>query len=92
MKFNFYNTNFYPAKAENFDRFWSLVVSAVSYIHFTSYSRFISLSHSILYQRGVYPADTFKREVCYGLPMVLTDNKDLQEYIENVLKQVQGMF
>ena len=58
---------------------------------------------SILYQRGVYPSDDFR---CvhidswpsltssmvkkYGLPMLLTGNESLKEYLQTVFAQVQG--
>jgi len=46
--------------------------------------------NSILYQRGIYAPETFKREVYYGLPMQMTDQKELAEYIGNILRQVQA--
>lgn len=45
---------------------------------------------SILYQRGVYPAECFKREQRYDLTLFTCDNKELQEYLSSVLKQLKG--
>lgn len=45
--------------------------------------------NSILYQRGIYPPENFKREGKYGLTLLVTDDEKLQEYIDNVLKQVK---
>lgn len=52
----------------------------------------IQSSPSILYQRGVYAPETFKKEVYYGLPMQMTDQLDLSNFIGNILKQIQGRF
>ncbi|XP_022782454.1 mitotic spindle assembly checkpoint protein MAD2A-like [Stylophora pistillata] len=43
--------------------------------------------NNILYQRGIYPADSFKREQFYDLTLFVCVNKDLQDYLSNVLKQ-----
>ena len=45
---------------------------------------------SILYQRGIYPAECFKREQHYDLTLFTCDNKELQEYLSSVLKQLKG--
>ena len=45
---------------------------------------------SILYQRGIYAAETFKSEKYHGIPMVITDRKDVAEYLDGLLKQIQG--
>lgn len=45
--------------------------------------------NSILYQRGIYPPENFKRQQKYGLTLLVTDDEKLQEYISNVLKQVK---
>ena len=47
---------------------------------------------SILYQRGIYPPENFKREQKYGLTLLVTDDEKLKEYISNVLKQVKGQW
>ncbi|XP_028393097.1 mitotic spindle assembly checkpoint protein MAD2A-like [Dendronephthya gigantea] len=45
--------------------------------------------NSILYQRGIYPPENFKREHKYGLTLLVTDEEELKGYISNVLKQVK---
>ena len=45
---------------------------------------------SILYQRGIYPADSFKREQFYDLTLFVSDDKDLQDYLSKVLQQLKG--
>nr|ODN85118.1 mitotic spindle assembly checkpoint protein MAD2 [Cryptococcus depauperatus CBS 7841]ODO02414.1 mitotic spindle assembly checkpoint protein MAD2 [Cryptococcus depauperatus CBS 7855] len=45
--------------------------------------------NSILYQRGVYPSDDFRIVKKYGLPMLVTADEELKEYISTVLSQVQ---
>lgn len=46
---------------------------------------------SILYQRGVYPAESFKRTDKYELTLFMTDDTALNEYLSNVLEQVKGL-
>lgn len=46
---------------------------------------------SILYQRGVYPAESFKRTDKYELTLFMTDDAALNEYLSNVLEQVKGL-
>ncbi len=45
---------------------------------------------SILFQRGIYAAETFKVTRYHGLPVYVTDDKDLGDYISNILKQIKG--
>ncbi|GMK55367.1 hypothetical protein CspeluHIS016_0204230 [Cutaneotrichosporon spelunceum] len=42
----------------------------------------------ILYQRGVYPSDEFRMVKKYGLPMLVTSDEGLKEYIQTILGQV----
>ncbi|XP_067138420.1 mitotic spindle assembly checkpoint protein MAD2A [Centruroides vittatus] len=44
--------------------------------------------NSILYQRGIYPPETFTQSQKYGLTILMTDDKDLKEFLSNILKQV----
>ncbi|KAK1927515.1 putative mitotic spindle checkpoint-related protein [Papiliotrema laurentii] len=46
--------------------------------------------NSILYQRGVYPSDDFKMIKKYGLPMLVTNDDSLKEYLSTILSQVQA--
>jgi len=44
--------------------------------------------NSILYQRGIYPPETFKRVNKYGLAMLVTADEGLSAYLNNVLTQL----
>ncbi|WOO81262.1 Mitotic spindle assembly checkpoint protein MAD2A [Vanrija pseudolonga] len=44
--------------------------------------------NSILYQRGVYPSDDFRMVKKYGLPMLVTSDDGLKEYIQTIMAQV----
>lgn len=46
--------------------------------------------NSILYQRGVYPAESFGQVSKYGLKILVTQDKGLQAYIGEVLEQLKG--
>mmetsp|Transcript_13729 Transcript_13729/g.26597 ORF Transcript_13729/g.26597 Transcript_13729/m.26597 type:complete len:212 (-) Transcript_13729:85-720(-) len=45
--------------------------------------------NSILYQRGIYPPETFKRVSKYGLALLVTEDEYLSQYLEQVLKQLE---
>ena len=45
---------------------------------------------SILYQRGVYPADDFHLVKKYGQTVMLTEDAALVNYLDKILKQVNG--
>uniref|UniRef100_A0A0M3I0B4 HORMA domain-containing protein n=1 Tax=Ascaris lumbricoides TaxID=6252 RepID=A0A0M3I0B4_ASCLU len=44
--------------------------------------------NNILYQRGIYPADSFRREKKYGLTLLVTSDEKLQQYLKPLLQQV----
>ncbi|KTW25853.1 hypothetical protein T552_03126 [Pneumocystis carinii B80] len=44
--------------------------------------------NSILYQRGVYPADDFKMVKKYGLNMLVTTDTEVKAYIRKIIKQL----
>lgn len=44
--------------------------------------------NNILYQRGVYPPETFKRVQKYGLTLMITTEEGLSGYMANILKQL----
>lgn len=46
--------------------------------------------NSILYQRGVYPAEHFTSVPKYGLSILVTKDEGLQEYLGEVLRQLKG--
>lgn len=45
---------------------------------------------SILYQRGIYPHETFVQKKQYGLAMMVTKDDGLLAYMSNVTKQMSG--
>lgn len=45
--------------------------------------------NSILYQRGIYQPETFRRESKYGLTVLITTDNGLLEYLDNVMKQME---
>jgi mitotic spindle assembly checkpoint protein MAD2 len=47
-------------------------------------------THSILYQRGVYPTEEFRPEQQYGLKLLITKNDQLKKYLDTVIKQMSG--
>lgn len=45
--------------------------------------------NSILYQRGLYPSDSFIQREKYGLPLLMTTNSDLKRYLDVILTQMR---
>ena len=45
---------------------------------------------SILYQRGIYPAESFKQTQKYGLNMLVTDDEKLNDFFANFLQQLSS--
>lgn len=45
--------------------------------------------NSILYQRGLYPSDSFMQKEKYGLPLLVTREPQLKKYLEIVLEQMR---
>jgi len=45
--------------------------------------------NSILYQRGIYPPETFKRVSRYGLALLVTEDEYLSSYLEQILNQLE---
>eukprot|EP01038_Epipyxis_sp_PR26KG_P007380 gene7380-10052_t len=46
--------------------------------------------NNILYQRAIYPPESFKRISKYGLPMMTTTDEKLIEYLHNIMKQLEA--
>ena len=46
--------------------------------------------NSILYQRGIYPSESFDTTTKYNLKIVETCDDKLKEYLNNVLAQLEG--
>lgn len=47
---------------------------------------------SILYNRGVYPEESFVKVKKYGLPMLLTEDEGVKSFIANLTAQLSGSF
>lgn len=45
--------------------------------------------NSILYQRGVYPSDSFRKTEKYGLKLLVTSDKKLESFLQTLLDQIQ---
>ncbi|XP_073693711.1 mitotic spindle assembly checkpoint protein MAD2A [Garra rufa] len=45
--------------------------------------------NSILYQRGIYPAETFSRVIQYDMSLHLTTDAKLKNYLTNVISQLK---
>ena len=45
--------------------------------------------NSILYQRGIYPSETFTRVQKYGLTLLVTTDPELMKYLNNVVEQLK---
>lgn len=48
--------------------------------------------NSILYQRGLYPPETFKTTENYGLTILMSQDNKIKEFLSTTLNQLQGMF
>ena len=46
--------------------------------------------NSILYQRGIYPPESFKRTSKYGLAMMTTIDEGLSAYLSNITRQLEA--
>ncbi|KAL7981949.1 hypothetical protein Chor_001006 [Crotalus horridus] len=75
------------AKQQSREQGITLRGSAETVAEFFSYG-----INSILYQRGIYPAETFTRVQKYGLTMLVTADSELKNYLNNVVGQLKGAF
>ena len=53
-------------------------------------SRSARRARSVLYQRGVYPPDSFEQQKHYGLTMMVTTDPGVAQYLSSVLQQMSG--
>mmetsp|Transcript_21024 Transcript_21024/g.37718 ORF Transcript_21024/g.37718 Transcript_21024/m.37718 type:complete len:229 (+) Transcript_21024:51-737(+) len=51
---------------------------------------FFTAINSILYQRGIYQPETFKRESKYGLTVLTTTDNGLLSYLSSVMSQMES--
>ncbi len=47
--------------------------------------------NNILFQRGIYPPENFKRVAHYGLSMMISTDEKLQVFMMNILSQLRGI-
>jgi mitotic spindle assembly checkpoint protein MAD2 len=50
---------------------------------------FFTAINSILYQRGIYTPETFRRESKYGLTVLTTTDDGLLQYLNNIMTQME---
>ncbi|KAL4709988.1 hypothetical protein ACJJTC_001033 [Scirpophaga incertulas] len=43
--------------------------------------------NSVLFQRGLYPPETFKAEQQYGITLLITENDQIKSFLSNLLSQ-----
>lgn len=46
--------------------------------------------NSILFQRGIYPAETFENDQKYGLTILMSTDTKIKDFLKNVLTQTEG--
>lgn len=46
--------------------------------------------NSILYQRGIYPPESFVRKQEYGLTLLVSEDEKVKDFLKNVLSQIEG--
>lgn len=46
--------------------------------------------NSILFQRGIYPAETFVPVQQYGLTILMSKDDKIKDFLKNVLTQAEG--
>ena len=51
----------------------------------------MKLPRSILYQRGIYPSDSFEQQKQYGLSIMVSTDEGLTGYLTTVLRQMSGV-
>jgi len=45
--------------------------------------------NSILYQRGIYPPESFTRKQEYGLTILVSTDEKVKAFLDNVLSQIK---
>lgn len=46
--------------------------------------------NSILFQRGIYPAESFENHQQYGMTILMSTDVKIKEFLKNVLTQAEG--
>ena len=77
--------------------FYRILVFNFCYLAYFCYLQFVLrliligwLLFSILYNRGVYPEESFVKVKKYGLPMLLTQDEGVKSFIANLNAQLSG--
>jgi mitotic spindle assembly checkpoint protein MAD2 len=55
--------------------------------------KFVHLDYgvnSILFQRGIYPAEQFVPEQKYGLTILMSKDEKIKDFLKNVFTQAEG--
>lgn len=47
--------------------------------------------NAILFQRGIYPAETFNTTQHYGLTLLMSKDDKIEAFLKNVLSQAEGL-
>lgn len=47
--------------------------------------------NSILFQRGLYPPESFKGDENYGLTILMSTDNKIKEFLSTTLEQLKGM-
>lgn len=47
--------------------------------------------NNILYQRGIYPPETFRKVSKYNLSIMISSDENLLSYLTNIQKQLESM-
>lgn len=47
--------------------------------------------NSILYQRGVYSPESFERKQEYGITLFVSKDKEIVDYFDSVLPNLEGL-
>lgn len=48
--------------------------------------------NSVLFQRGLYPPETFKAEQQYGITLLISEDAQIKSFLTNLLTQSEGNF
>lgn len=47
------------------------------------------MAGSILYQRGLYPAESFERVAAHGMTALVATHPGLRTYLDSIMRQLQ---
>lgn len=48
--------------------------------------------HSILFQRGIYPPESFKAEQHFGLSILVSTDSKIQQFLQTIFHQMKGTY